>query len=70
MGSDNDTVQVLAASLAEILVRTRGLFHDADAAAVLPDLALIALDEQAAGIIRLSVGPGTSTLAVVVLAGL
>lgn len=70
MRSDNDTVQILAASLAEILVRTRGLFHDADAAAVLPDLALIALDEQAAGIVRLSISPGARTLAVAVLAAL
>lgn len=70
MRSDNDTVQVLTASLAEILVRTRGFFHDADAAAVLPDLALIALNEQAAGIVRLSISPGASTLTVVVLAAL
>jgi hypothetical protein len=40
-------VKVFSALLAEVLVWTGFLLHDADTAAMLPDLADVALDEQA-----------------------
>lgn len=50
-GTRHDVVKVFSAFLAEILVRTRFLLHDANAAAVLPDLADIALNEKTTQII-------------------
>jgi hypothetical protein len=43
----HDLVKVFSALLAEVLVWTGFLLHDADTAAMLPDLADVALDEQA-----------------------
>ena len=48
-------MEVFATLLAEILFRAGSFFHDADASAVLPDLADIALDEQTACIVTLVV---------------
>ena len=49
----HDLVEVLSALLAEVLVWAGLFLHDAHAAAVLPDLADVALDEEAAQIIGL-----------------
>jgi hypothetical protein len=49
-------VKVFPALLAEVLFGTGGLIHNADAPAMLPDLADVALDEQAAQIVADDVG--------------
>jgi hypothetical protein len=54
-GTDHELVKLLPAFLAKVLVWAGFLLHDADAATVLPDLADIALDEQTAYIVTLSV---------------
>jgi hypothetical protein len=46
-----DFVEVLAALLAKILLRTCGLIHNSDTATVLPDLTDIALYEQATQVV-------------------
>ena len=54
-GAHHDFVQIAPAFFTKILVRAGSFVHDADTAAVLPDLANVALDEQATCFIALDV---------------
>lgn len=52
----HNVVQLLIAQFAKVVFRTLALVHDADAAAVLPYMALVALDEKATGFVSSDVG--------------
>jgi hypothetical protein len=64
-GTDCDLVQLLLADFAKVLVGAGLLLHDADAAAVLPDLADVALNEETTQIVAwdIDVGQGGAGLA-------